>query len=48
MVECPIVLEESGYCVLLISEVQDIVSYHFCYQCVSLNLLSLHGSKSNV
>ena len=28
MVECPIVFVESGHCVLLISEVQDI-----CFQC---------------
>ena len=31
MVECSIVFVESGHCVLLISEVQDILFYHFCF-----------------
>ena len=35
-VECLIVFVESGHCVLLISEVQDILPYHFCFQCASL------------
>ena len=38
MVECPIVVVESGHCVLLFSGVQDILSYHFCFQCASLQV----------
>ena len=36
MVEYSIVFVESGHCVLLISEVQDILSY-YCFQCASLD-----------
>ena len=41
-VECPIVFVESGHCVLLISEVKDILSYHFCFQCASLCISFLY------
>ena len=41
-VECPIVFVESGHCVLLISEVQDILFYHFCFQCASLCISFLY------
>ena len=41
MVECPIVFVESGHCVLMVSEVQDILSYHFCFHCASLLLCQL-------
>ena len=41
-VECPIVFVESAHCVLLISEVQDILSYHFCFQCASLCISFLY------
>ena len=40
--ECPIVFVESGHCVLLISEIQDILSYHFCFQCASLCISFLY------
>ena len=41
-VEYPIIFVESGHCVLLISEVQDIVSYHFRFQCASLCVTFLY------
>ena len=40
--ECPIVFVESGHFVLLISEIQDILSYHFCFQCASLCISFLY------
>ena len=40
--DCPFVFVESGHCVLLISEVQDILSYHFCFQCASLCISFLY------
>ena len=33
---------ESGHSVLLISEVQDILSYHFCFRCASLCISFLY------
>ena len=43
-VECPIVFVESGHCVLLISEVQDILSLLFSV-CITVYFISLSTSR---